>query len=1065
MQPSLPFAQPYFRTPQLAPDGRQIAFVHGGDIWLVAAAGGWAERVTANPSTHYSPRFAPDGSALAFCSSRTGAGDIYVLPLGGGPVRQLTFHDLPSDLECFAPDGSCLYLTSRREHQGVAVYQLPLSGGTPTRLFGDPYEAYEQVAVSPDGELLAFVSNAAAWWRRGPSPTLASSIWLGSSRVGSSDFRLLVGDGSRNAWPLWSPDGQGVYFVSDRDGVENLYFQGLDGPAQPVTQFRDGRLLWPAIDARGTTIVFERDFGIWRCHLPSGECEPVPIQVRADAKQHRTLVRVVQRELSELALAPDGKKIAFVVQGEIFADFADKELEREKRQGPAFRLTHTAAREAEVVWTPDSKELIYLSDRHGEPELYCYRFAQRAEQRLTESALPKSAPCVAPDGKWVAYIQGHDTLCLLERDSGQSRVLGKGNFAYSLRPGASNSALAWSPDSRWLAYIAQDEHFFSNVYLQHIDGGAPRQISFLSNLHADDICWAANGRFLIFTTGQYRAESQIARIDLVPTPPSFREEEWEKLFVEASKASEAAQVASPPKEDAPAAGAARPDEGKPATLELLMIVFEGIERRLQLLTPLQMDARALAISPDSRDLLFLATVAGKANLWTLPLDEHRRDQPMRQYSSGSGYKSQLSFTPDGKKLYFLEDGQIMVRRFPEGDGQLLPVSAELTVDLEQQQGQVFAEAWRLLRDNFYDPTFRGLDWLAVRERFAPYIAGARTRSELLTLLNLMCGELRASHTGVSGSGIRSADGYLGLLFDPSEQAQNGRLRVAEVVLDSPAALIAEPVRVGEYVLAVDGVSLTPTTNFDQLLQRSVGRRVVLRLGTTPLSDDAREVALRPVDAGEFELLRYRAWVHANEAYVHALSDQRLGYVHIRQMSYEAYLQFLTDLDVEAHGKQGIVIDVRFNRGGNIASFILDVLARRSTIKASLRGNGPLFHAHLAGNRLLNKPTILVVNEHSGSNAEIFAEDYRRLGLGQVVGRTTAGAVIRTTEVRLLDGSVLRLPFIRVADIDDADLEGSGRPADIDVDRALGEAATGIDSQLQAAVRALLAQLARPATPA
>jgi tricorn protease len=1077
----------YFRTPQIAPDGRSVAFVHSNDIWIVPIDGGWAERVTANPAVHYSPRFAPDGSALAFGSTRTGNGDLYLLPLDGGEVRQLTFHDMFSDVECWSPDGRWLFFTSYRDQQGTAVYKLPISGGTPIRLFGDPYEGYEDLAISPDGAQLAFANNGGAWWRRGPSGTLHSAIWTVGAQAGAEDFRQRIAEPALNRWPLWAPDGRSLYFVSDRDGVENLWVQPLGpegGAPRQLTHFGEGRLLWPALDRAGATIVFEREFSIWRCDTATGEAAPLELRVRSDYKANPVRVLGYTRELSELALAPDGKKIAFVIRGEVFADFAEKDVDREKRQGQAFRLTNTPARESDVCWTPDSKQLIFLSDRHGEQELYSYEFARRAEQRLTDSPAPKSSPCISPDGKWIAFIQGQDTICLLERASGTTRVFGTGSFYYTYGPGAASGALAWSPDSRWLAFVAQDEHFFSNLYVQSVEGGEPRQITFLSNLHAGDVLWAANGRFVVFTTGQYRAESQIARVDLLPPPPSFREDEFEKLFADPPKPPEqqpaapapAAAAAStvpaegqsderelpadePPADEAPPEAAPpEPRGGEPQKPPPIEIAFDGIERRLQLITPLQMDARALAISPDSRDLIFLATVAGKTNLWTMPLDEHRREQAPRQFTASSGWKSYTSFSPDGKKLFHLEDGQVIVRRFPEGDGQTLAVSAELTLDFEREKQQIFHEAWRLLRDNFYDPTFRGVDWQQVRERFAPLITGAQTRTELWTLLNLMCGELRASHTGVIGSGNRVLDGYLGLLFDPLEQEATGRLRVAQVVLDSPAALAAQPVRQGEYLVAVDGVPLTPETCLDRLLGRTVGRRVMLTLSDAPENGERREVAVRPIDSGSYNDLRYRAWVHANESYVHRISDGRLGYVHIRAMSYEAYLQFLADLDTEAHGKQGIVVDLRFNGGGHIASFILDVLSRRSMTKASYRGRAPLPDAHLAGNRVLDKPTIVVVNEHSGSNTEMFTEAYRRMGLGKVVGRTTAGAVIWTWSQRLLDGSVLRLPRIRVSDLDDADLEGSGRPADIDVDRVLGESARGVDSQLDAAVRALLAQL-------
>jgi C-terminal processing protease CtpA/Prc len=324
----------------------------------------------------------------------------------------------------------------------------------------------------------------------------------------------------------------------------------------------------------------------------------------------------------------------------------------------------------------------------------------------------------------------------------------------------------------------------------------------------------------------------------------------------------------------------------------------------------------------------------------------------------------------------------------------------------------------------------------------------------------MAGELRASHLGAySPGGSPGQQGYLGLLFDHAEQAATGRLRVAAIIPDSPAALAdnGAGIGAGEELVAVDGVELGPDVSLDRLLQRTVGRRVVLRLAPAA-GGAAREVAVRPINAGAYDTLRYRAWVYANEAYVHGVSGGRLGYVHIRRMDDESYQQFLADLDSEAYSKAGVVVDVRFNPGGYTAFFILDVLARRSVLLKTFRDRPPVDAAYFHGSRLLNRPTILVINEESHSNAEIMAESYRRLGLGKVVGRPSAGAVIGTNNHQLIDGTMFRLPRIKSATPEGEDLEGTGRTVDIDVSLPLGEWARGIDRQLDAAVAALLAQI-------
>jgi Tol biopolymer transport system component/C-terminal processing protease CtpA/Prc len=1065
--------RPYFRTPVVSPDGTRIAFLYASDIWLVPAEGGDAARLTAHSANHFSPRWSPDGEYLAFSSARTGNGDIYVLPLQSGAVQRVTYHDAASTTEAWSADGAHIFFSSARERQGTAIYCTPVKGGTPILWVGQPYENLNNLAVSPDGSMLVFNLSRDSWFRRGPNIHGGAEIWVRSNTPDADDYRNISQAAGANRWPMWAPDGAGVYFVSDRDGNENIWFQSLTGePARRITSFNDGRLLWPSISCDGRVIVFERDFSLWRLDVGSGSVGRLDVQARQDTKTTHVRVHPYNRDISELALAPDGKKVAFVVRGEVFADFADKETDKERRQGPAIRITNTPFRERDVTWSPDSRKLAYTSDRHGDEEVFLYDVANHTETRLTMSERPSSAPQFSPDGAWLAYACGNDELRVLNIATHEDRLFVRATFAYG-------AYFAWSPDSAWLVYVAQDERLFSNLYVKRIDGDQPRQITFLSNLQAHTPLWAPNGQFIIFTTYHYRAEAQIARVNLRPQPPFFREEEFEKLFTASDERRKTNDEPQPASEELPAAddellsksdqvrekesaAPARTADTKtqPPSVE---IVFEGIERRRRFLTPTQMDAMAYCISPDSRDLIFSASVAGKSNLWTLPLDEPRQEQPPRQLTSGGSSKFAAQFVPDGKTYYFLDGGQIVIRKFPSGDPTSLPIYAEVLIDFNREKLQMFDECWRLLRDHFYDPTFRGLDWGAMREQFTPLITGAQTYNELTLLINLMLGELRSSHLGIGYRGGGGQDGYIGLLFDPVEQSRTGALRIAEIVPESPAALAkdadGENIRVGDYLLAVDDTTLDPSVNLDMLLQRTIGRRVRLRIGAQPDSvDNVREFAVRPASGGQYDEQRYRAWVYKNEAYVHQISDGRLGYVHIPDMDYAAYQQFLSDLDTETHSKEGVIIDVRFNTGGHISTFILDVLTRRSVLLSGFRDQPAIDAGHTHGNRILNKPTVLVVNEASASNTEIFAEGYRQLALGRIVGRPTAGAVIGTFERRLIDGSYFRLPRIKIMTPEGEDLEGASRAVDIDVALPLGSARRERDPQLDAAVQTLLEQI-------
>jgi C-terminal processing protease CtpA/Prc len=366
-----------------------------------------------------------------------------------------------------------------------------------------------------------------------------------------------------------------------------------------------------------------------------------------------------------------------------------------------------------------------------------------------------------------------------------------------------------------------------------------------------------------------------------------------------------------------------------------------------------------------------------------------------------------------------------------------------------------------MRDGFYDEKFHGADWGEVRAQFAPIVAGTNTPDELRRVLNLMMGELNASHLGASGGGggdgQASNNGRLGLSFDRAEYETAGRLKVTAVVPLAPAA-ISKQVRPGDYIVSVDGVAVGASTNLDEQLMHKVGRRVELGVAATPDGAEPRTVAVQPISAGAERTLLYRDWIEMNRAYVENVSNGRLGYVHIRDMSEGALRRLALDLDADNRAKAGVVIDVRHNNGGFVNVYAIDVLARRGYLTMTPRGLPSSPARTSLGQRSLELPTILVTNQHSLSDAEDFTEGYRQLKLGKVVGEPTSGWIIFTGSARLINGMSIRMPRTRITSNDGETMELNPRPVDIEVTRPIGETYTGRDSQLETAVRELLRQI-------
>jgi tricorn protease len=1039
--------RPYFTEPAISPDRTEIAFVSGGDIWAVPSGGGEARLLLSHPANESRPFYSPDGKRLAFISTRTGGGDIYILNFATSDVARLTFDDGNEQLDGWSRDGKWIYFSSTsHDIAGMNdVFRVSAEGGTPMEVAADRYTNEYFSTESPGGAAIAITARATAsgqWWRNGRSHLDEAEVWI--ARDGATpSYQPVTTGGAKEMWPMWAADGNAVYYVSDRSGVQNIWSRPVSGtaPAKQLTNFSRGRVLWPAISFDGRLIAFEHDFEIWTLDPVTNASGRVAITRRgapaAAGVEHMTLTD----GFTDLALSPDGKKVAVIVRGEVFAASA-------KDGGDAARLTRTIDGEAQLAWSPDSRRLVYSSDRDGTTRLVMYDFAQSAESVLTAGVETDHSPRFSPDGKTIAFIRGDAELRVVDVASKTERLVARG--AFDRPPFAGEPPMAWSPDGQWLAFLTTGTKAFTNVSIVDIGGKAVRPASFVANAFSNTISWAANGKALYFDTGQRTEARQIARIDLVPRTPLFREDQFRDLFKD-DPARPAPATA--PKPEPPAA----PEAAAPATGAAASIVFEDIRQRLSLL-PTGIDAGSLKISPDGKTLLLNGRAAGQQNLYTFSIDELSTEPAVaRQLTSTPGGKSDAEFTPDGKEVYLLEQGRVTIVTVDNRQSRRLAVSAELDVDFAQEKMAVFQQAWSFQRHNFFDPKFNGVNWNTVREQYAPLISGASTRDEMRRLLNFMVGELNASHSGVNAPpGGAPAVGKLGLRFDRKVYEQSGRFKVTDVIPLTPAAIAG--VKAGEYLTSVDGTALGSRTNLEQLLGHTINRRIDLVVASDEAGANRRTVAVRPTNQATEKNLVYRQWIERNRAYVAKASGGRLGYVHMLDMSDVALNQLHIDLDSENHSREGVVIDVRNNNGGFVNMYALDVFTRKNYLTMTSRGGPSAPGRSVLGQRALGSPTVLVTNQHSLSDAEDFTEGYRALKLGKVVGEPTAGWIVYTSNMPLVDGTIIRVPSTRVDDTNGKMMEQAPRQVDVAVKRPVGESYSGRDTQLDAAVKELLAQL-------
>lgn len=1058
---SVSFAQAraYFTEPALSPDRKEIAFVSGGDIWTVPATGGVASLLVSHTANEARPLYSPDGRYLAFISSRTGGGDVYLLTLATGDLKRLTFDDGLDQLDGWSRDGRWIYFSSTSRDIGGLndLYRVSANGGTPMTVSADRYTNEFFCAPSPDGKTLAFAARGIAsgqWWRKGHSHIDESEIWLlRSFEDGAGTYeRVTAPGGAKEMWPMWSADGGKLFYVSDRtdsgnkNSAQNIWTATPGrSDARRLSNFTDGRVLWPSVSYDGREIVFEHNFAIWKLDTENGKASEVAIIRRGASAGPGVERQRITDQISELQLSPDGKKVAFVVRGEVFAASATD-------GGDAARVSSSTAEEYQAAWAPDSRRMVYVSDRDGVPHLFLYDFSTNSETQLTRDAADDSTPRFSPDGKLLAFIRGAKELRVMDVAAKTERVVKTAIFERP--PIISDRPFAWSPDGKWLAYVPVGENQFKNVNVVSVEGASSGPASYLANVFSNSVSWSPDGAYVLFDSGQRTESTQLARIDLVPRTPRFREDQFRDLFREETPRNRPEQR---PAETPAPSPSPTVDEKRPAP-KPVQVVFDDIRRRLSFV-PVGLDVNYQTISPDGKWVALIANAANQANLYLYSLDELSREPAVaKQLTSTSGFKSWAQFTPDNKEIFYIENGRIGVVNL-EGRTRSLAVTAEMDVDFSREKMEVFRQGWSYLRDFFYDPAFHGANWDTVRAEYEPLIAGSRTPDEMRRLLQLMVGELNASHLGAGPppGGNAPATGRIGLRFDRREYETAGRLRVTEVIALSPVAIVGG-VKPGDYLLAVDGRSVEAATNLDELLNYKINRRVSLTVSSTADGAAKREVIIRPVNAATERGLMYRQWVEKNRQYVANASNGRLGYAHMFDMSTASLNQLHIDLDAENYGKDGVVIDLRNNSGGFVNVYAIDVLARRGYLTMTLRGLSGTPARTVLGQRALNRPTILVTNQHSLSDAEDFTEGYRTLRLGQVVGEPTAGWIIYTWNQALIDGTNFRLPRMKITANDGTNMERNPRPVDIEVTRPIGETLTDRDSQLDVAVRELLKQL-------
>ncbi|MEY8705892.1 S41 family peptidase [Bacteroides faecichinchillae] len=1067
----------WMRDARISPDGTEIVFCYKGDIYKVPSQGGTATQLTTQASYEANPVWSPDGKKIAFASDRNGNFDLFIMSANGGVAQRLTSHSASEIPSAFTPDGQyVLFSASIQDPASSALfpsgamtelYKVPVNGGQTEQVLATPAE---RVCFDKVGKNFLYQDQKGFEneWRKHHTSSITRDLWLYDIQNGK--HTNLTNRGGEDRDPVFAPDGNSVYFLSERNGGSfNVYSFPLNAPQQvkAITEFRTHPVRFLSVSDKGT-LCYTYDGELYTQET-NARPKKVKVELVRDDEPQLTTLRFSQGATSA-SVSPDGKQVAFIVRGDVFVTATE--------YGTTKQITNTPAGESAVSFAPDNRTLVYASERNGNWQLYTAKIARKEEANFPNATLideevllpsqtvERTYPQYSPDGKELAFIEDRVRLMVYNLETKKVRQVTDGSTWFNTGGGFDYE---WSPDGKWftLEFIGNRHDPYSDIGIVSAEGG---EITNLTNSGyiSGSPRWVLDGNAILFQTERYGMRAHASwgsqqDVMLVflnqDAYDRYRlsKEDFELLkdFEKEQKKAKEKEKEGDKKKDGDKVKKETEDKDKNKTEDKkedkkdIVVELKGIEDRIVRLTPNSSNLGSAILSKDGENLYYFSAFEGGYDLWKMNL---REKNTKRLHKLNSGWAS-LMLDKDGS--IFLLGSRNMQKMDAKSDAlKSINYLAEMRMDLAAEREAMFDHVYKQQQKRFYNLNMHGIDWDTMTAAYRKFLPHIDNNYDFAELLSEWLGELNVSHTGgryyPRGNGDVTSN--LGLLFDWTYQGKG--MQIAEIVEKGPFDHSRTKVKTGCIIEKINGEEITSDNNITNLLNNQARKKTLVSI-YDPQSKERWDEVVMPITSGQLNGLLYDRWVKQRAADVEKWSNGRLGYVHIQSMGDDSFRTIYSDILGKYNNCEGIVIDTRFNGGGRLHEDIEILFSGQKYFTQVVRGR----EACDMPSRRWNKPSIMLQCEANYSNAHGTPWVYSHRNIGKLVGMPVPGTMTSVSWETLQDPSlVFGIPIIGYRLPDGSYLENSQLEPDIKVANSPEKVVKGEDTQLKAAVDELLKEV-------